>query len=596
MHWTERDRAVVRIGEELRNRGWTLFGYHEDRSDMQTDYYAPASWDGVATHPELSGTVVCVDVSEHTVSFQSGDNGWPEFKAVQHGKTWHVERDHETIYAGVGLAGCSWSSERWHDKVRQVCDHIERVAYGPAQTASESSTVAATGDYTITVEHDKDWTWLFFNVKPLVEVRDRLKGMGARWGRKRQGWYFRRNVPDAELVWLTGDGPYQAQPKKETKPDRPEPKFDVGDFVLFEWETESPERHEIIDREYREFEGNWHYKADWKWWGENGLIMAEAETEPPEPVQVSEKLPDGWKIEDIEFLLKKVKDGRHRILVADSKLGIPTIHDFAGTRHCGMGVMKATLDGCTITFDAGASMDRTPSGQGFTGIQVTKGEYDYPFDEVRAKLEAIVETVAEEGPETAAEVKLKQCLDDRHEIWIGETWEDAIRQSVTTPDCGIEETETGYCLFGWGNGYEQKYTRPIPPVLNTYVEQLLQDQKEAKEAQDMRDLLHKGEPPQVLTQSNAQTLTTDRGAVIVPDDKNDAEEEDGIPDFIEVDLGRKYGWATAAVERLRGKWLYYHLTQKHCHKPDTRGGKVQIIGRDILWRSTAAPASQGGAQ
>ena len=133
-------------------------------------------------------------------------------------------------------------------------------------------------------------------------------------------------------------------------------------------------------------------------------------------------------------------------------------------------------------------------------------------------------------------------------------------------------------------------------MLNTYVEQLLQDQKEAKEAQDMRDLLHKGEPPQVLTQSNAQTLTTDRGAVIVPDDKNDAEEEDGIPDFIEVDLGRKYGWATAAVERLRGKWLYYHLTQKHCHKPDTRGGRVQVIGRDILWRSTAAPASQGGAQ
>ena len=61
MHWTERQRARVAIGLALHSRGWKLYGFHEDRSDPMTDYYAPASWDGVA---EKDGYVVVVDVSK----------------------------------------------------------------------------------------------------------------------------------------------------------------------------------------------------------------------------------------------------------------------------------------------------------------------------------------------------------------------------------------------------------------------------------------------------------------------------------------------------------------------------------------------------
>ena len=61
MHWTERRRVITSIGEELRRRGWTLYGWKEDRSDAMTDYYAPASWDGVA---EKDGYVAVVDVSK----------------------------------------------------------------------------------------------------------------------------------------------------------------------------------------------------------------------------------------------------------------------------------------------------------------------------------------------------------------------------------------------------------------------------------------------------------------------------------------------------------------------------------------------------
>ena len=39
--------------------GWKVYGYHPDRSDSMTDYWDPASWDGVA---EKNGYVLCVDV------------------------------------------------------------------------------------------------------------------------------------------------------------------------------------------------------------------------------------------------------------------------------------------------------------------------------------------------------------------------------------------------------------------------------------------------------------------------------------------------------------------------------------------------------
>jgi hypothetical protein len=68
MHWTERRRAVTRIGVELRQRGWDIHGYKEDRSDAMTDYFDPASWDGIATHPDHPNVVVCVDVSNASKS------------------------------------------------------------------------------------------------------------------------------------------------------------------------------------------------------------------------------------------------------------------------------------------------------------------------------------------------------------------------------------------------------------------------------------------------------------------------------------------------------------------------------------------------
>jgi hypothetical protein len=111
----------------------------------------------------------------------------------------------------------------------------------------------------------------------------------------------------------------------------------------------------------------------------------QTETPPllaPEPVfsfqPAGPALPNGWKETDIRFLLKVLEDGP--ILVADTHLGIPTIHDDIGAEvvHCGFGLMKAEGPGFKIYFDAGGGMERTPSGKGWTRLTI-EGKIPGPF-------------------------------------------------------------------------------------------------------------------------------------------------------------------------------------------------------------------------
>jgi hypothetical protein len=127
-----------------------------------------------------------------------------------------------------------------------------------------------------------------------------------------------------------------------------------------------------------------------------GAAKVQTESPPrpaPKPVfsvqPADPALPNGWNEEDIRFLLNVLEDGP--ILVADTKLGIPTIHEDFGAEvvHCGFGVMKAEGPGFKITFDAGGGMERTPSGKGWTRLTVegkTPGPFNYDKAAVRKKL------------------------------------------------------------------------------------------------------------------------------------------------------------------------------------------------------------------
>ena len=111
-----------------------------------------------------------------------------------------------------------------------------------------------------------------------------------------------------------------------------------------------------------------------------------------EPAQIKKSarpvLPDGWAVEDIRFLLGILESAP--ILVADTNLGIPTIHDDFGAevQHCGFGVMKVAGPGYELIFDAGGAMERTPSGKGWTRLDIRNGKYPYDSKAVREKLEA----------------------------------------------------------------------------------------------------------------------------------------------------------------------------------------------------------------
>ncbi len=65
----QKRRAKVNVCAELRRRGWTIYGFKQDESDLQSDYWSPADWEGVA---EKDGFVVCVDVADYTVQRYSG--------------------------------------------------------------------------------------------------------------------------------------------------------------------------------------------------------------------------------------------------------------------------------------------------------------------------------------------------------------------------------------------------------------------------------------------------------------------------------------------------------------------------------------------
>lgn len=130
-------------------------------------------------------------------------------------------------------------------------------------------------------------------------------------------------------------------------------------------------------------------------WGNAGPYSGEATAPdqpsdsptPPEPGNAavslrsescatpSPELPNGWITEDIHFLLDRLAEGP--ILVAQTRLGIPTIHDNFGaeTRHLGFGVMQVEGDGYILRFDAGGAMQRTPSGQGWTRL-IIDGQYN----------------------------------------------------------------------------------------------------------------------------------------------------------------------------------------------------------------------------
>ena len=215
LHHTERQRAVARhalravgVGKELEIRGWTLFGYDPGESDPLTDYYRAASWYGAAVcEEEYPGVIACVQVAEYTTETRSGADGWPVFQATPKRRGWHIEKNGKIVETGLAYLGKCAGYSTGDESVCEVVTAIERAAER-AMTAPTEETSQDGGSFDgdgLRVEYDRDWTWLFFQEKPAGDIREGLKSIGARWGRTRQGWYFRRRIERGELAWLLPD-------------------------------------------------------------------------------------------------------------------------------------------------------------------------------------------------------------------------------------------------------------------------------------------------------------------------------------------------------------------------------------------------------
>jgi hypothetical protein len=134
-----------------------------------------------------------------------------------------------------------------------------------------------------------------------------------------------------------------------------------------------------------------------------------APTEALQPQRVA--LPEGWTEVDIRFLLEKLVEGP--LLVADTNLGIPTIHSNFGkeAEHCGFGLFVIKGNGYELNFDAGGAMARTPSGHGWTRLHIS-GNYPFDIEAVKARLE---EYLKEEAPAASPNEELEEPAEPTQE-------------------------------------------------------------------------------------------------------------------------------------------------------------------------------------
>jgi hypothetical protein len=209
MHWTERRKAKAALGLALRARGWTLYGFHEDRSDPMTYYWAPATWDGVA---EKRGYVVVVDISagssllkrsgsRSTAKQPPGDNcdrcettfTWPGFRACLPHKLWHVEKDGRILESGIGLGPCAdYDKDKAVTAVNCIVDRIEAAIHHPEGNETPGTATTTNADGVIIRRNlEKDGIEVIFPAKPDETICAGLKRLKFRWSRRQGLWYAR---------------------------------------------------------------------------------------------------------------------------------------------------------------------------------------------------------------------------------------------------------------------------------------------------------------------------------------------------------------------------------------------------------------------
>lgn len=114
MYYGDKREAVVNIMWELVRRGWNTYGYREDQSDMMTDYYSPAYWEGIA---EKDGYILLIDV--HGTGC-SGKQVTEQGYNIDHSKIRKLEALRDDAAASEGeKRNCQAQIDRMYQKAEQ---------------------------------------------------------------------------------------------------------------------------------------------------------------------------------------------------------------------------------------------------------------------------------------------------------------------------------------------------------------------------------------------------------------------------------------------------------------------------------------------
>lgn len=112
LSYYDKRSAKVEIMGELKKRGWKVYGYKQDKSDPMTDYFAPASWDGIA---EKDGYIILIDICKYDLG-KSGKKVTKKGYTIDHAK---IAKLQATINDSAASENEKETSRKIIEKMRQ---------------------------------------------------------------------------------------------------------------------------------------------------------------------------------------------------------------------------------------------------------------------------------------------------------------------------------------------------------------------------------------------------------------------------------------------------------------------------------------------
>lgn len=219
----QKQRGAVRLAKALQERGWTIHGYVPDQSNPMTDYYAPASWFGIATRDDLT-VVVGLSWGWDGETITGGESPYATFPETVRSaevtwqpnpprRNWHIERDGQIVASGVGIGSAGdWDKSRTERSLRRILQAIEG-----AERSASAETDESLPDVQVRRNLEHNGVEIVFAEKPPKSIRAQIGAAGFRWHRKKRLWYARYNPQIWVLACrIAGRKPGEEAPGRET--------------------------------------------------------------------------------------------------------------------------------------------------------------------------------------------------------------------------------------------------------------------------------------------------------------------------------------------------------------------------------------------